>query len=104
MPWEQTTWFLVGAVALAFTAVSLLRLRGNIVALYVADASAVLLWIVWAIQAFAVEQVTMDGTTITHNYPSLGYLALAFAVLMTLDLFASVFDAMASEFRGENNG
>lgn len=105
MPWEQTAWFAVGAVALAFSGVSLLGLRDNIVALFVADAAAVFLWVIWAIQAFAVEQVTETGTTIMHNYPSLGYLALAFAVVMVLDLFVSVFEAMAAEFmEASDNG
>lgn len=98
--WEQTTWWLVGGVALAFTGISLLGLRENIVALYVADAVAVWLWVLWAIQAFAVEHITQSGVVIENNYPSLGYLALVFAVLMMLDLFLSVFEAMASEFTG----
>lgn len=104
MPWEQTTWWLIGAAALAFTTLSILRLRENIVALFIADAVAILLWVLWGIQAFAIEQVTQTGTTVTHNYPELGYLALVFAVVMMLDLFLTVMEAMVSEFTGDTNG
>lgn len=103
MVWEQTTWWLVGAAALAFTGVSLLGFREQIVALFVADAAAVLLWILWSINAFNIEEMTETGTTVAHSYPSLGYLALAFAVLMMLDLFLSVFEAMGREFMGDSN-
>lgn len=101
MVWQQSTWWIIGGASLAFTAVSLLRFRQTIVALFVADAAAVLLWILWAIQSFAVEQTTEAGITVTHNYPALGYLGIAFAFLMALDLFLSVFEAMAAEFRGD---
>lgn len=102
--WGLATWWLVGAVALAFTAVSLLGLRDRIVALYVADAASVMLWVLWAVQAFAVELTTETGSTVVQQYPSLGYLGLAFAVVMVLDLFVSVFEAMAANIRRDTDG
>lgn len=102
--WPMATWYLVGLVALLMTALSILRLRENIVAVFVADAAGIYLWVLFAIHAFAVEQTTNTGTVIVRNFPSLGYLALGFAVIMILDIFLSVFDAMASEARGSNNG
>lgn len=94
MVWEQTTWWLVGAAALAFTAMSLVGLRTSIVGLFVADASAIILWIIWAINAFAVKQVTNSGVEIIHNYPSLGYAGVAMAFVVGLDLAMTVLEAI----------
>jgi len=100
MPWEQTTWHLVGGAALLFTMLSIVGLRDAASSLVIGDVVAVLLWVLWAINAFAVNQVTNTGTTITHNYPSLGYIGMVFAIIMVLDLFLAVFELLASEERG----
>jgi len=99
LPWEQTTWHLVGGAALLFTMLSFVGLRDAAASLVIGDVVAVLLWVLWAINAFAVEQVTNTGATITHNYPSLGYLGLVFAIIMVLDLFLAVFELLAAEER-----
>lgn len=103
--WGITTWWLAGGVAIALTGYSFLSLRENLIPLFIADAVAVLLWTLWAIQAFAVELTTETGNTLTQSYPSLGYLAFVLAMVMILDLFVAVFETMAQDApEGFNNG
>lgn len=95
--WEQSTWWLVGAAALSLSFVSVLGRRGNVIALFAGSAAAVIAWLLWAINAFAVEVVTNDGTAVVYNYPALGYLGYLFAAIMALDLLLAIFQALGIE-------
>lgn len=92
--WEQSTWWLVGAAAMVFSFVSILGRRRNVVALFVGSAAATVIWMLWAVNAFAVEVVTNSGTAVVYNYPALGYFGYLFAAIMALDLLMAIFQAL----------
>lgn len=98
--WTQATWMVVGAAAMLFTFISLFGRRTNVIALFVGSSAAFLLWLVWAINAFAVESITNAGVGVVHNYPALGYVGYVFALLMVADLFMAILQAAGIDLGG----
>lgn len=93
MPMAQGTWWFVGILALLCSAASIQGRQTNPVVLFVGSAMAAFLWAVWAINAWAVVEIS-SGVEFTHSNPALGYLGFAAAFVMVLDLFWAVLSGL----------
>lgn len=93
MTWSVGVWLAVGAAAIAFTGGSIVLRHTRIVELEIfarlpVMAVAVLLWIVWSINAFHLVSYS-QGLAQDHNYGSLGYIGGITAFVLGIDLIMS---------------
>lgn len=82
---EQTTWLFLGLLAILTSGAAVIGRRSAFVAL-AGSAAAVLLWGIWAVNAYSVVTITDSGETIRQSNPALGIIGLALAVLMLANL------------------
>lgn len=97
MPMSQQAWLFLGLLATVASSSIAVRSKQNWRLRVGGEGLAVILWLVWALNAFAVVQIDQSGTRHLLSNPALGYIGVLVGLALLGDLLAVILGLLGDE-------